>query len=101
MALLRTNNTPFLEGDPKRRKDLQDHCRDIDFRRVRLLDDTVTEAILSFDLAPQGPKLPYKTETQLDQATNTPLPSNIFGFIPGKTRFEYDSRVSMAAVDIN
>lgn len=46
----------------KRRNDLRDLCRCIDFRRIQLLDDTVTEVIVSFDTSPESIKLPYTTQ---------------------------------------
>lgn len=48
---------------PKRRKDLQDLCGCIDFQQIRLLDDTVTEVILTRarDDSP-GSRLPFKTQ---------------------------------------
>ncbi|EAQ85165.1 predicted protein [Chaetomium globosum CBS 148.51] len=54
---------PALGRRPKGRKDLQNLCRRIDCRRIRLLDDTVTETILKFDSGPQGTELGTRSGT--------------------------------------
>ncbi|KAH6631280.1 kinase-like domain-containing protein [Chaetomium tenue] len=50
----------------KARNDLRDLCRCIDFRRIPLLDDTVTEVIVSLDPSPESVKLPYTTQPSPD-----------------------------------
>ncbi len=50
----------------KRQNDLQDLCRCIDFRQIPLLDDTVTEVILSLDPSPESVKLLYATQPSAD-----------------------------------
>lgn len=59
---------PIFGKKLKRRNDLQDLCRCIDFRQIRLLDDTVTEVILSLGLDPnaQSVKLPCIGQPDMD-----------------------------------
>ncbi|KAK3905215.1 kinase-like domain-containing protein [Staphylotrichum tortipilum] len=46
---------PVFGRRPKRRSDLQDLCRCIDFRRIHLLDDPVTEVAINLSPAPAAP----------------------------------------------
>ncbi|GAB1319401.1 hypothetical protein MFIFM68171_09611 [Madurella fahalii] len=57
---------PIFGKRQKRRKDLHDLCRHIDFRRIQLLDDTVTEVILSLDSDPQSVRLLCKAQPDPD-----------------------------------
>ncbi|KAH6630655.1 hypothetical protein B0J18DRAFT_107774 [Chaetomium sp. MPI-SDFR-AT-0129] len=56
---------PIVKG-MKRRNDLRDLCHCIDFRRIPLLDDTVTEVIVSLNASPESIKLPYTTQPSAD-----------------------------------
>ncbi|KAL2191829.1 kinase-like protein [Thermothelomyces heterothallicus CBS 203.75] len=57
---------PIFGKKLKRRNDLQDLCRCIDFRRIQLLDNTVTEVILSLDPGTQSVRLPCQTQPAAD-----------------------------------
>ena len=57
---------PIVAKGMKRRNDLRDLCRCIDFRQIPLLDDKVTEVILSLDPSPESVKLPYTTQPSAD-----------------------------------
>lgn len=57
---------PIVAKGMKRRNDLRDLCRCIDFRQIPLLDDTVTEVIMSLDPSPECVKLPYTTQPGAD-----------------------------------
>ncbi|GAB1311791.1 hypothetical protein MFIFM68171_02001 [Madurella fahalii] len=57
---------PIVAKGMKRRNDLRDLCRCVDFRQIPLLDDTVTEVILSLDPSPESVKLPYTTQPSAD-----------------------------------
>ena len=63
---LEDDTHPIVGKGMKRRSDLQDLCRCIDFRRIPLLPDTVTEVILSLDPSPESARLPYTTQPSAD-----------------------------------
>jgi hypothetical protein len=63
---LQAGQNPISSRRPKRRKDLGDLCRCINFQQMRLLDDTVTEGILARDGGAQGARLPCKTRPDTD-----------------------------------
>jgi hypothetical protein len=60
-----SHGTGYLRGN-KRRNDLRDHCHCIDFRQIPLLDDKVTEVILSLDPNLESVKLPYTIQPSAD-----------------------------------
>ena len=57
---------PIFSKGLKRRNDLKDLCCCIDFCKIQILDDTVTEVILSLDPSTQSVRLPYKTQPHAD-----------------------------------
>ncbi|KAK0703069.1 hypothetical protein B0T26DRAFT_489905 [Lasiosphaeria miniovina] len=84
----------------KRRNDLGDLCRCIDFRQILLLDDTVTEVILSLDPGPESVKLPYTIQPSADSDADSEYASvmNTSGPVPWKTRSESASLFKIVAM---
>ncbi|KAK4154603.1 kinase-like domain-containing protein [Chaetomidium leptoderma] len=61
---IQDDQKPISSKRPKRRKDLEDLCRCIDFQQIQLLYDTVTEVLLTRerDCDTESSRLPCKTQ---------------------------------------
>lgn len=82
---IQDDQNPVPRRRPQRRKDLEDLCRCIDFQQLHLLDDTVTEVVISRDCDAQSTRLPCKTQ---------PNPESEYSSVVGQlwARTQEDSR---------